>query len=91
MDLAKSLPLDASRKASNRLSNRSAGVVHNCASLANCSAVLKLSMVLKAGGALKRFNHNQDDDQGQDDYWQFVKPAVPNMAAGVAVVLEVID
>jgi hypothetical protein len=48
-------------------------------------------MVLKAGGALKRFNHNQDDDQGQHDHWQFVKPAIPNMAAGVAVVLEVID
>jgi hypothetical protein len=48
-------------------------------------------MVRKAGGELKRFNHNQNDDQGQHDDWQFVKPAVPNMATGVAVVLEVID
>jgi hypothetical protein len=47
--------------------------------------------VFKDGGALKRFNHNQDDDQGQHDHRQFIKPAVPNMATRITVVLEVID
>jgi hypothetical protein len=47
--------------------------------------------VFKAGGALKGFYHNQDDDQGQRDHRQFIKPAVPNMATRIPVVLEVVD
>ena len=37
---------------------------------------------------LKRFDHNQDDDGNQQQYWKFVKPAIKNMAVLIAIVPE---